>query len=284
LRDIAIPRGPDAALAGAAGAFNRRFCQGKSTLISHRVCGKVRAAPLPRKPAALIREVLVPIHPDGWKFIALFAAVTLVLFLVVQPLGWIALMATAWCVYFFRDPWRVTPLRPGLVVSPADGRIVSIAPAVPPAELGMGPEMMMRIGIFLNVFDVHVNRIPLGGKIVKLAYHKGKYLNASLDKASDENERMAIRIAPADAELETGDLAVVQIAGLVARRIRCDLRKGETVITGQRFGIIRFGSRTDIYLPAGIVPMVVVGQRAIGGETVIGDRLSLEPPRHGVAH
>jgi phosphatidylserine decarboxylase len=236
----------------------------------------------------LIREVLVPIHPDGWKFIALFAAVTLVLFLVFPPLGWIALMATLWCVYFFRDPWRVTPLRAGLVVSPADGRVVSIAPAVPPAELGLGPAPMMRIGIFLNVFDVHVNRIPLGGRIVKLAYHKGKYLNASLDKASDENERMAIRIAPADAAPGappgSGDMAVVQIAGLVARRIRCDLREGEDVITGQRFGIIRFGSRTDVYLPAGTVPMVVVGQHTIGGETVIGDSRSNEPPRHGIAH
>jgi phosphatidylserine decarboxylase len=236
----------------------------------------------------LIREVLVPIHPDGWKFIAIFAVVTLLLLWLFPPLGWIAVLATMWCVYFFRDPWRVTPLRAGLVISPADGRIISIAPAVPPAELGMGPAPLMRIGIFLNVFDVHVNRVPLGGKIVKLAYHKGKFLNASFDKASDENERMAIRIAPADNEPGTepgaGDLAVVQIAGLVARRIVCDLREGETVITGQRFGIIRFGSRTDIYLPAGIVPTVIVGQRAIGGETVIGDRLSLEPPRHGVAH
>jgi phosphatidylserine decarboxylase len=236
----------------------------------------------------LIREVLVPIHPDGWKFIAIFAVVTLILFWLFPPLGWIALLATMWCVYFFRDPWRVTPLRAGLVISPADGRVVSIAPAVPPIELGMGPTPMLRVGIFLNVFDVHVNRIPLGGKIVKLAYHKGKYLNASLDKASDENERMAIRITPADAPADavpgTADLAVVQIAGLVARRIRCDLREGEEVISGQRFGIIRFGSRTDIYLPAGTAPTVVVGQRAVGGETVIGDRLSLEPPRHGVAH
>jgi phosphatidylserine decarboxylase len=243
---------------------------------------------LPGKQAALIREVLVPIHPDGWKFIAVFAAVTLILFFVSQPLGWIALLATIWCIYFFRDPWRVTPLRTGLVVAPADGRIVSIGPAVPPIELGMGPTPRMRIGIFLNVFDVHVNRTPIGGKIVKLAYHKGKFLNASLDKASDENERMAIRIAPADVEPDaepgSGDFAVVQIAGLVARRIRCDLREGEEVIAGQRFGIIRFGSRTDVYLPEGITPMVIVGQRTIGGETVIGDRLVLEPPRQGIAH
>jgi phosphatidylserine decarboxylase len=236
----------------------------------------------------LIREVLVPIHPDGWKFIAIFAIVTLLLLWLFPPLGWIAVLATMWCVYFFRDPWRVTPLRAGLVISPADGRIISIAPAVPPAELGMGPAPLTRIGIFLNVFDVHVNRVPLGGKIVKLAYHKGKFLNASLDKASDENERMAIRIAPTDGEPGTepgaGDLAVVQIAGLVARRIVCDLREGETVITGQRFGIIRFGSRTDIYLPAGAVPTVIVGQRAVGGETVIADRRTTELPRHGVAH
>lgn len=236
----------------------------------------------------MIREVLVPIHPDGWKFIAIFAVVTLLLLWLFPPLGWIAVLATVWCIYFFRDPWRVTPLRAGLVISPADGRIISIAPAVPPAELGMGPAPLMRIGIFLNVFDVHVNRVPLGGKIVKLAYHKGKFLNASFDKASDENERMAIRIAPADDEPGTepgaNDLAVVQIAGLVARRIVCDLREGETVITGQRFGIIRFGSRTDIYLPAGAVPTVIVGQRAVGGETVIADRRTTEAPRHGVAH
>lgn len=232
----------------------------------------------------MIREVLTPIHPDGWKFIAIFAAVTVILFVVFPPLGWVALVATLWCVYFFRDPWRVTPLRAGLMVSPADGRIVSIAPAVPPVELGLGGTPMMRIGIFLNVFDVHVNRIPLGGRIVKLAYRPGTFVNASLDKASEDNERMAIRIAPTGSVLPEEDIAVVQIAGLVARRIVCPLHEGEETITGQRFGLIRFGSRTDIYLPAGWVPLVVVGQRAVGGETVIADRLTQEAPRQGVAH
>lgn len=231
-----------------------------------------------------MKDFLTPLHPDGWKFVASFAAVTLLLFFFVPPLGWIALVVTLWCAYFFRDPWRVTPQRSGLMVSPADGRVVSVAKAVPPAELGMGTVAMTRIGIFLNVFDVHVNRIPVAGRIRKLSYRKGKFVNASLDKASDDNERMAIRISPVDGGPEGSDLAVVQIAGLVARRIVCNLREGEDVVTGQRFGLIRFGSRTDIYLPEGWVPMVVVGQRAIGGETVIADLRAQEPPRQGVAH
>lgn len=232
-----------------------------------------------------MKDFLTPLHPDGWKFVASFAAVTLLLFFFAPPLGWIALVVTLWCAYFFRDPWRVTPQRSGLMVSPADGRVVSVAKAVPPAELGMGTAAMTRIGIFLNVFDVHVNRIPVAGRIRKLSYRKGKFVNASLDKASDDNERMAIRISPVDGGPEgTGDLAVVQIAGLVARRIVCNLREGEDVVTGQRFGLIRFGSRNDIYLPEGWVPMVVVGQRAIGGETVIADCRAQEPARQGVAH
>jgi phosphatidylserine decarboxylase len=172
-------------------------------------------------------------------------------------------------------------LRPGLMVSPADGRVLSVAPAVPPAELAMGAGPMMRIGIFLNVFDVHVNRIPVGGRVIKLSYRKGKFVNASLDKASEDNERMAIRIAPADG---AGDVAVVQIAGLIARRIVCDLREREDVIAGQRFGIIRFGSRTDVYLPPGWVSMVITGQRVVGGETVIADRSAQEAPRQGFTH
>lgn len=231
-----------------------------------------------------MKDFLTPLHPDGWKFVASFAAVTLLLFFFVPPLGWIALVVTLWCAYFFRDPWRVTPQRSGLMVSPADGRVVSVAKAVPPAELGMGTVAMTRIGIFLNVFDVHVNRIPVAGRIRKLSYRKGKFVNASLDKASDDNERMAIRISPVDGGPEGSDLAVVQIAGLVARRIVCNLREGEDVVTGQRFGLIRFGSRTDIYLPEAWVPMVVVGQRAIGGETVIADLRAQEPPRQGLAH
>ncbi len=223
-----------------------------------------------------------PLHPDGWKFVAIFAAVTVLLLIFVPPLGWIGLALTVWCTYFFRDPWRVTPLRAGLMVSPADGRVLSVAPAVPPMELELGTEAMMRIGIFLNVFDVHVNRIPVGGRIAKLSYRKGRFLNASLDKASEDNERMAIRISPAEGA--GGDVAVVQIAGLIARRIVCDLREREDVVAGQRFGLIRFGSRTDVYLPAGWVPLVIAGQRVIGGETVIADRSAQEPPRQGFAH
>jgi phosphatidylserine decarboxylase len=228
-----------------------------------------------------MNHFLAPLHPDGWKFVGIFVLATIVLFLVAPPLGWIGLVLTIWCAYFFRDPWRVTPLRSGLMVSPADGRVLSVAPAVPPAELAMGSEPMMRVGIFLNVFDVHVNRIPVGGRVVKLSYRKGKFVNASLDKASEDNERMAIRIAPTDG---TGDIAVVQIAGLIARRIVCDLREREDVIAGQRFGIIRFGSRTDVYMPAGWVPLVIAGQRVVGGETVIADRSAQEAPRQGFAH
>jgi phosphatidylserine decarboxylase len=232
-----------------------------------------------------MKDFLTPLHPDGWKFVAIFAAFTIALFFLAVPLGWIGVIATLWCAYFFRDPWRVTPQRSGLMVSPADGRVVSVGPAVPPAELEMGSTPMTRIGIFLNVFDVHVNRIPAGGQVKKLSYRKGKFFNASLDKASVDNERMAIRITPEDGAADgSGDLAVIQIAGLVARRIVCKLRQGEQVVTGQRFGLIRFGSRTDIYLPEGWVPMVVTGQRAIGGETVIADRRAQEPPRRGAAH
>ncbi len=228
----------------------------------------------------MLRQVLAPIHPDGWRFIGIFAVVTAVLFWFAQPLGWLGLVLTLWCIYFFRDPWRVTPVRAGLVVAPADGRVVSVAPAAPPAELGLGETPMLRIGIFLNVFDVHVNRMPMSGRVVKLAYHAGKFLNASLDKASTDNERMAIRLASS----EGADIAVVQIAGLVARRIVCTLGEGQEVVAGQRFGLIRFGSRTDVYLPAGWTPLAIVGQRVVGGETVIGDALTKEPPRSGVTH
>jgi phosphatidylserine decarboxylase len=227
----------------------------------------------------VLRQVLAPIHPDGWRFIAIFAVVTALLFWLARPLGWLGTVLTLWCIYFFRDPWRVTPLRAGLVVAPADGRVVSVAPAPPPAELGLGEAPMLRIGIFLNLLDVHVNRVPMSGRVAKLAYHAGKFLNASLDKASAENERMAIRLASS----EGADIAVVQIAGLLARRIVCTLGEGQEVVAGQRFGLIRFGSRTDVYLPAGWAPLAIVGQRVIGGETVIADAHAEEPPRRGVA-
>jgi len=227
------------------------------------------------------KSVLAPIHPDGWRFILAAAVLALILFWVGwAPLGWVMVVGTLWIAYFFRDPWRVTPTRPGLVVSPADGMVVTADQVPPPKELQMGEAPMTRIGIFLNVFDVHVNRAPLGGRVKKLAYTKGKFVNASLDKASEDNERMAIRIA----SLEGPDVAVVQIAGLVARRIVTKLTEGQEIATGERFGLIRFGSRTDVYLPPEWAPLVVPGQRVIGGETVIADAVSREPARQGRMH
>jgi phosphatidylserine decarboxylase len=228
----------------------------------------------------VLREVLSPIHPDGWRFIAIAVVLTALLFWVATPLGWLGVVGTAWCVYFFRDPWRVTPLRDGLVVAPADGRVASVGRAAPPAELGLGDAPMLRIGIFLNIFDVHVNRMPMAGRIAKRVYHAGKFLNASLDKASEDNERMAIRLTTG----EGADIAVVQIAGLVARRIVCTVNEGQEVVAGQRFGLIRFGSRTDVYLPTSWAALAVAGQRVVGGETVIADARATESPRQGVTH
>lgn len=227
----------------------------------------------------MLRRFLAPLHPDGFKFVAIGVVATLVLFLVWAPAGWIAAVVTLWMVYFFRDPWRVTPTRPGLLISPADGIVVSIAAAPPPPELAMGDMAVVRIGVFLNVFDVHVTRAPVGGRVAAMRYAKGRFVNASLDKASLDNERLAIRIAPP----EGPDVAFVLVAGLVARRIVCNLYDGQQVATGQRIGIIRFGSRVDIYCPPPYVPMVVAGQRMIAGETVLADRLAEELPRQGIA-
>jgi phosphatidylserine decarboxylase len=227
----------------------------------------------------VLRRFLAPLHPDGFKFVAIGVVATLLLFLLWLPAGWIAAIATLWMVYFFRDPWRVTPSRPGLLISPADGIVVSIAAATPPPELAMGDAAIVRIGIFLNVFDVHVTRAPVGGRVAAMRYTKGRFVNASLDKASEGNERLAIRIAPP----EGPDVAFVLVAGLVARRIVCNLYDGQHIATGQRVGIIRFGSRVDIYCPPPYVPMVVAGQRMVGGETVLADRLAEEPPRQGIA-
>jgi phosphatidylserine decarboxylase len=213
------------------------------------------------------------------KFVLAGVLATLLLFLLWAPASWLAAITTSWIVYFFRDPWRVTPTRPGLLVSPADGVVVSIAAAAPPPEIGVGDAEVAKIGIFLNIFDVHVTRAPVGGRVAALRYRKGRFVNASLDKASEENERMAIRIAPP----EGPEIVFVQIAGLVARRIVCDLREGQQVATGQRTGMIRFGSRVDVYCPPPYVPMVVAGQRMVGGETVLADRLAREPARQGVA-
>ena len=227
----------------------------------------------------MLRRFLAPLHPDGFKFVAAGVVATLLLFLLWAPAGWIGAIATLWMVYFFRDPWRVTPTRPGLLISPADGIVVSIAAATPPAELAMGDMAVVRIGVFLNVFDVHVTRAPIGGRVTAMRYTKGRFVNASLDKASEHNERLAIRIAPP----EGPDVAFVLVAGLVARRIVCNLYEGQQVGSGQRIGIIRFGSRVDIYCPPPYVPMVVAGQRMVGGETVLADRLAEEPPRQGIA-
>ena len=227
----------------------------------------------------MLRKVLAPLHPDGFKFVLAAAVATLLLFLLWAPAGWVAAVVTLWMAYFFRDPWRVTPLREGLLVSPADGIVISLAPARPPPELDMGEADFVRIGIFLNIFDVHVTRAPIAGRVVALRYAKGRFVNASREQASLNNERMAIRLAPP----EGPEIAYVQVAGLVARRIVCDLREGQRVAAGQRMGIIRFGSRVDVYCPPPYVPMVAAGQRMIGGETILADRLAQEPPRQGIA-
>lgn len=225
----------------------------------------------------MVKTVLVRIHRDGWGFVALFAAASIGLAFVAAPLGWIGAVLTAWCAYFFRDPDRVTPTRSGLIVSPADGVVQTVDRSTPPPELKIGANERNRVCIFMNVFDVHVNRVPCDGTISALHYHHGKFFNASLDKASEHNERQALRLTLADGR----DLVFVQIAGLVARRIRCDVNEGTQVRAGQRFGMIRFGSRLDVYLPDGVVPLVAVGQRAIAGETVIADLAAAESARDG---
>lgn len=214
-----------------------------------------------------IRGVLVPIHPAGYPFIGVFAVATVMLFMVWEPLGWLGVLATAWCIYFFRHPPRVTPSRPDLVVAPADGVVQMLVQATPPAELGLGNRPLTRISIFLNVFNVHVNRVPADGAVIDVKYRPGKFLNANLEKASEENERSAVSLRLPDGRI----LVFVQVAGLVARRIICDLSPGQPVVAGETYGLIRFGSRTDIYLPDGVEPLVSVGQTMIGGETVLAD-------------
>ncbi len=222
------------------------------------------------------------IHPAGWPFIGIFAAVTCLLYFVGGACFFLGIVLTAWCVYFFRDPPRVTPVRPGLIISPADGRIVAIKQVKPEPTLGLGEETFTRISIFLNVFDVHVNRMPADGVVVAQNYRAGKFVNASLDKASVDNERAAVALRLTGDHPYNGKLlGVVQIAGLIARRIICDAKPDDTFRTGERFGLIRFGSRTDVYLPLGIEPLVVVGQHMLGGETVLADCSSQEPARKG---
>jgi len=218
------------------------------------------------------RIVLAPPHRVGYPFIAGAAALWLIGLFVGYWIDWLGFLALLFCLYFFRDPERVPPDRPGLVVAPADGTVVSVQPAVPPYELGLGDTARWRVAIFLSALDVHVNRMPVEGTITRIAYRHGAFINASLDKASEDNERNALAVRLADGR----EVAVVQIAGLIARRIVCEVREGQALKAGDRFGIIRFGSRTDLYLPEGVTPLVVVGQTMVGGETVIaelGDRI-----------
>ena len=219
--------------------------------------------------------VLKPMHPEGYRFVGIFAAVTVVLFLIWAPLGWIGLILTIWCYYFFRDPKRSVPLGDSLVLSPADGIVSLIEPAVPPEELGMGPQALTRVSVFMSVFNCHVNRMPAAGQIAAIVYRPGKFVSASLDKASVDNERNSLAIDLPDGR----KLVVVQIAGLVARRIVCFTRVGQSLRAGDRFGLIRFGSRLDVYLPPGVEPMVALGQTMIGGESIIADLAAGTPAR-----
>ncbi|HMK80365.1 MAG TPA: phosphatidylserine decarboxylase [Xanthobacteraceae bacterium] len=213
-----------------------------------------------------IRSQLVPIHPQGYPFIGALALASLILFWLWTPLGWLGTVATLWCAYFFRDPPRVTPVADGLVVAPADGRVSLIVNAVPPAELELGTTPLPRVSVFMSVFDCHVNRAPVSGRVERIAYRPGKFLNADLDKASEDNERNGLVLAAA-----SGRVGVVQIAGLIAKRIVCWTKEGQEIGAGERIGMIRFGSRVDVYLPAGTIPLVSEGQTSLAGETVIAD-------------
>lgn len=215
----------------------------------------------------MLKVILPSIHKEGYYFIGIFAVVSLIMGHFVTVFGWIGAILTAWCIFFFRDPDRVTPVNDKLVISPADGVVQKIGQFPLPPELNMGDELRTRISIFLNVFNVHVNRVPASGTIKVLHYHPGKFFNASLDKASIDNERQTVLMTTKDNK----DIAFVQIAGLIARRIVCHLEEGQEVKSGERFGIIRFGSRMDIYLPQGVNPLVIEGQQSVAGETILAD-------------
>ncbi len=221
------------------------------------------------------RYVFPPLHEEGPRFIAVFAVIAILLAWAWWPLGVVGALATVWCYFFFRDPARYVPSRPGLIVSPASGIVQMIGEATPPPELEMGEAPLTRVSIFMSVFDCHVNRVPTTGEIVKQVYRPGKFLNASLDKASEDNERNSVRLKTPDGR----EIAFVQIAGLVARRIRSDIREGQQMKGGDRFGLIRFGSRLDVYLPPGTHPLVVLGQVCVSGETVVADLDSSEEAR-----
>jgi phosphatidylserine decarboxylase len=207
------------------------------------------------------------IHREGWPFIAAACLFDLVLFLGAPWAGWLFLPVAVWIIAFFRDPERRVPQDANLVICPADGRLLPIVQAPPPPELGLGDAPRLRFSIFMNVFNVHVNRIPCNGTVTTLAYRPGKFFNASFDKASALNERMGIRLRTEEGR----DIALVQIAGLVARRIVCNVREGQSVCRGVRFGIIRFGSRVDVYLPDGARVLATAGQTVRAGETVLAE-------------
>jgi phosphatidylserine decarboxylase len=225
-----------------------------------------------------ILSVFVPIHREGYRFIAIFAGLTLVMFWwLPEVFGWVGVILTLWCTYFFRDPERVTPIQSGLIISPADGHVSMIETVKVPPELALDDDEAMRISVFMNVFDVHVNRSPVDGKIAKIAYIPGKFINAELDKASEDNERQALTVEQDDG-LKIG---FVQIAGLVARRIVKFVHEGDQLVAGQRFGLIRFGSRVDVYLPKGSEARVCVGQKAVAGETILADLAGSQKPLNG---
>jgi phosphatidylserine decarboxylase len=222
-----------------------------------------------------IAENLAPVHRDGHKFLAIAAGLALLFFLIWPPLAWLLVIATLFVAYFFRDPDRVTPLREGLIIAPADGRISSVETVSPPAELGLGPEERVRISTFLSILDVHICRAPVAGRIVRSVYVPGAFFNAALDKASEENERRGLVVQRSDGS----EVAAVMIAGLIARRIVAFVHEGDSVGPGERIGLIRFGSRVDVYLPPGKHALIAVGQRAVAGETVFADTQSDEEDR-----
>ena len=213
----------------------------------------------------MMKVIVVPMHPEGRKFVAIFAAITAALWLVWEPLFWMGVGMTVWCYYFFRDPVRSVAQRPGLILSPADGVVSLITKTVPPVEMLLGDKPLTRVSVFMNVFNCHVNRAPMAGEVIAITYHHGKFVNASLDKASEHNERNSITIEAADKTR----IGVTQIAGLVARRIVCFTKLGNGLSVGERFGLIRFGSRLDVFLPEGIEPAVGLGQTAVAGETIL---------------
>lgn len=224
------------------------------------------------------RYILPNINNEGWRFVGIFAAATAFLAILWAPLGWVGLVLTVWCYYFFRDPERVTPNIDNVVVSPADGIVQMITKVKAPEELGLGDKKFTRVSVFMSVFNVHVNRAPAEGKILKSVYVPGKFFNATLDKASKDNERQLLSMQTKNGK----EIAFVQIAGLVARRILCHAKEGQEYKAGERFGLIRFGSRLDVYLPEGVEPQVCLGQIMTAGETVIANLASNAKQVEGV--